>query len=319
MRTGIFTLVFLGMGFFCFSQNYLKKLMDEMPDLTNQTVTALPVKSEVPSVFGVIPANTYIGISDPAATDTLRALNQAYARAVLMYAFREGKGRGMTDFFHDGNGNDNASNYEELCELKLNCRLPLSQCGFESYRLASGEILVVLTVDTRARAKRQFIAFNGNIEVYSREVASDGANQSINKIMIDYQLAIRPTGLNMTEKYRCHADSRGKRNIESRFEDVLSDFEKYRYFYLPNDSIDLDLKDSVGAPVYHGLWYALMTDLFRQISKQYLNEQIRVKKVEDRYNANLISLNRETGTFNVRVDMEALILKDNSLYVLLKQ
>jgi hypothetical protein len=319
MRTSIFTIAFLGTVAFCFSQNYLKKIIDEMPEKPHQNITALPVKSEVPSVFGVIPANTYIGISDPAGVDSLRAVNQAYARAVLMFALQNGKGRGLTDFFHDGNGNDEASNYEELCELKVNCKLPLSQCKSDSYRLASGEILVLLTVNPDVRAKKELMVFNGNIEVYSKEIASEAVNRSISRLMIDYRLAFKPSGLNLTENYRSHADSRGRRNIESRFDDTFSDFEKYRYFYLPNDSTDQELSESPGAPVYHGLWYALLTDLFRQISKQYLNEQVRVKKVGDKFNANLISLNRETGTFNLRVDIQDLILKNNSLYVLLKQ
>ncbi len=319
MRTGLISFLLFGIVSFCCSQHYLKQLLDEMPDQSRQNQTALPVKSEVPSAFGPLPANVFIGISDPAAADTLRAMNQAYARAIFMYALQSGKGRGMTDFFHKGNGNDEvASNYEELCELRVSCQLPLSQCSFESYHLASGEIMVLLTVNSNIPANKALMLFNGDIELYSKEIATEGGNQSISRFLIDYRLTFQPSELQLRESYRSHADSHKRRSMISRFDGFLSDFENYRYFYQPDDTTDMPLNASIGAPVYHGLWYALMTDLFRQISQQYLNEQVRVKKVGDQHNANLISLNRETGFFDFRVIIQHLLLKNNTLHVMLK-
>ncbi|MDO9633982.1 MAG: hypothetical protein Q7J05_02920 [Paludibacter sp.] len=319
MRTFLLSICIFAGCFFCSSQTYLRKLIDDMSPPQQEKSVPIPVKSTIPAVFAAISPDTFIGISDPAMTDTLAAMNQAYARAIFMYALQQGKGRGLTDFFHDGNDREIASNYEELCELQLSCSLPLSQCSFEHNQLASGEMIVLLKVDAHAPQKNVRLQFDGKVEMYSKEISLDGVNQSINRISVDKRLAFMPSNMILNANYRYLADSRGKISIDSKFNETASYFDNYRYFYQPDDAMSLPAEEYRGAPVYHGLWYALMSDLFRQISKQFLNEQVRVKQVGDQYKSNLISLNRETGTFDFRVMIQRLMLKDNTLYVLLSR
>lgn len=319
MRIIFFIFLFSGFLSFGFSQEHLKRLMDNMDRQNLQQFSQVPVKNVVPSVFGVIPENTYLGISDPACSDTIRAKNQAYARAVFVYALQSGKGRGVTDFFHADDDSDALSNFEELYEMYINCKLPLNRCDIEYFHLLSGEVIAVLKVNPRLWPKKPTLFLNGVAESYSKEISEFGNEQSIKRLTISNELTYSNVSEKMTENYRYYSDSRKKLKIDCKFDDVWSDFENYRYFYIPNDSANIHQEDNNGALVYNGLWYAFISDLFRQVTKQYLNEQIRVKQVRDQYKSKLISLNRETKNFNFHIVVKELILKDDRLWVVLSR
>ncbi len=304
---------------FGFPQEDLRRLIDEMPTDRRNTNLPIPVTSDVPDVLGALVADTYIGISDPAMMDSLQALNQAYVRAVFMYALKEGNGKGMTDFFRDDFSGENGSNYEELFVVPLRTRLPLSQCNFKSYSLTSGEVVVLLTVDKRLPAKNARFYFVGNLELYAKELSLDGANRSVSKVNVDNNLTFSPAGLALTLQYRYLSDSNGKIDILSTFNGIRSDFDNYRFFYRANPDLEWMAVDDSGTPVYRGLWSAFLSEVVRHISKQGSYRQVRVKKLADRYLFNRVSLNREIGTFDFSVAVQRLILKDNSLYVLIQQ
>lgn len=288
--------------------------MSDSQSISNSTV---PVTSKFPPISGDISPDTFIGISDPGISDTLFAVNQAYCRAVFMYALQQGKGRGMTDFFQQGNQTDFSTNYEELCELNLKCNLALSQCSIEHYRLASGEIVVLLTVNKRQKPKNVMLRFDSRLEIYSKEIEMDGNNQSIARVNSQSRLQFLPSDMTLTDYYLGYADSRGRLMINSSFNGANSDFERYRYFYhTDNDEaiqwISPELK---GSPVYQGLWYALLSNITQQFSNHFQNEQVRIKKVGDSYQSKLINMNRETNAFDFRLKVQNIALRNDSLFV----
>lgn len=318
MRTCVILIWLSSVSFFCFSQDYLKSLIDGMSSSNQQELnTPIPVKSTIPQVFNLASAPVFVGISDPAIGDTLLAMNQAYARAVFMYALKNAKGRGVTDFFHDEDSGGLMSNYEELCLLQMNCSIPLSQCSFNHHQLSSGEIIVLLTVNPGIPPKNVIVNFAGEMEIYAKEISLDDVSRTINRISVNNNIVFYPSMMALNSDYRFHADSRGKISINSKFNEYNPVFEQYRYFYEPEDETELPEKKFSGAPVYHGLWYALISDVVKQISRQFMNEQVRVKQVGDEYQSKLISLNRETGTFDCVVQVQNIVLKNNSLHVML--
>lgn len=303
--------------------DYFKNLLDELPDpeLVRENVT--PVRAYLPAGFTYFPTGGYVGISDPMMTDTLKAFQQAYLRAVMMYALREGSGKGLTDFYTDDRDGEVASVYQEFVLLNSHSSYNSNAFEVQSYQLGSGEFVVVLSTRDDPDPNQSSLQFTTRIEHYSKEVVSGGVVQSYSKLNIQQQLRDTVSGIQNQESVEYQFSNTNRIAIRSSFNGVLSEPGKYRFFYFNTDEVPESATDSpatgaqstpaTGALTFSGLWFAAMADLFGQVTNQFQFLSTKVARVGDQYQSLALSLNRETGEFTYRLNVNRWRFYDNKL------
>lgn len=309
--------------------DYLKSILDELPDPTVVSENVTPVRAYLPTGFARFPSNGYVGISDPMMPDTLKAFQQAYLRAVMMYAIREGKGKGLTDFYIDERDGTNASVYQEFVLLKSQTLFPVHLFDVQSFQLGSGEFVVVLSLRNAPDPVQSSLQFSTRIEHYSKEVVSGGIVQSYSKLNIQQQLRDTVSGIQNQESVEYQFSNTNRIAMRSSFNGVSSEPGKYRFFYYNTDEIPDSAADSIapssmeingnqagsvtGALTFSGLWFAVMADLFGQVTNQFQFLSTKVARVGDQYQSLALSLNRETGEFTYRLNVDRWRFFDNKL------
>lgn len=341
--------------------DYLKSILDELPDTSVLSENVTPVRAYLPIGFARFPSNGYVGISDPMMPDTLKAFQQAYLRAVMMYAIREGKGKGLTDFYTDERDGTNASVYQEFVLLKSQTSFPVHQFDVQSFQLGSGEFVVVLSLRNAPDPVQSSLQFSTRIEHYSKEVVSGGIVQSYSKLSIQQQLRDTVSGIQNQESVEYQFSNTNRIAMRSSFNGVSSEPGKYRFFYYNTDEIPDSAADSIapssveingnqpesvngnqpetvtgnestsvtgnqptsvsgnqpgsvtGALTFSGLWFAAMADLFGQVTNQFQFLSTKVARVGDQYQSLALSLNRETGEFTYRLNVDRWRFFDNKL------
>lgn len=295
--------------------DYLNNLLNNLPDpVTNEEVLK-PVRAYLPEGFSDFPSQGFIGISDPLVSDTLRAFQQAYLRAALVYALRQGTGRGITDFYTAEREGANTSVYEEFIRLSAAISLPVSQLRVSSYQLGSGEFIVILSPGAEKCTTVSAVTFKANVELYSKELTSDGITQNFSKILIKSEIRDSLSGITNKEVADYQFSNQNRIAVRTDFNGMTNNLDNYRFFYfhpLPTDSIDTQ---SEGALTFQGLWFATMADMFGQVTNIFQNTFTKVRRVGDNYNSTLTLLNRETGEFSYQLKLRKLNFWENKLYI----
>lgn len=304
-----------------FSQSQQMEIVDKML-MPNQELTTsiIPLKSSLPCNFFRNISSSFIGISD-AGTDSATAYHQAYVRALSMVALRKGLARGMSDFFNDTNGEQISSNYEELCELKTSCNLPVAGLKVsDSIWLKSGEFVLFMTVDSTTVICDNRVNMNSSVSIYYKENETDGSRKIINKILLENKLFYSGKENGHTEKLTYIVSNNRWLSKETFFDDRKINTDRYKIFYEPITECMADTtgyKES-GSSSVDGLWYALVNNIYRQLSAQLKEQFLKVKKVGDRYQDKMITLNRESGFFRFGCVLVDGALVDNKLVTRIK-
>lgn len=320
-----FLLIFLGVFLFSFSCIFSQSKFGETNNNSSEPAqepisSIIALKSKLPCNYFSNISSSFIGVSD-VGVDSITAREQAYLRAMSMIALRNGLVRGMSDFFNDTNGNQISSNYEELCELKAYCNLPVTGLKVsDSIWLKSGELVLFVTVDSTNERRFERVSLNSSISIYYKENESDGSRKIINKISIENKLfyPCRETG--HTEKLTYIVGNNRWLSKETFFDDRKIGSDRYKIFYetLAGCAIDSTGCKEAGSNAVDGLWYAMINNLYRQLSAQLKEQFVKVKKVGDKYQDKLISLNRESGYFKFGCVLLDGALVDNKLVTRIK-
>ncbi len=294
--------------------DYLKDLLDKLPEPVVAGENVTPVRAYLPAGFTYFPTSGYVGISDPMMPDTLKAFQQAYLRAVMMYALREGKGKGLTDFYTDDRDGTTASIYQEFILLSSKTEVAVDRFEIQSYQLGSGEFVVVLLPRTVAGPDGNTLEFTTRIELYSKEVVSGGVVQTYSKMNLQQQLRDSVRGIQNKESVEYQFTNTNRVALRSVFNGEAVEQGDYRYFYQSTDEVATEPADSVqGALTFHGLWFAAVADLFSQVTSQFQTLSTKVSRVGDQYDAMALVLNRETGEFTYRLKINRWDFRDNKL------
>jgi len=299
-----------------FSQSQLKELMDKLP-LSNResNLPVIPVKSTLPCSFYSNISSSYVGISD-AGVDSTTAYNQAFLRALSMFAFQNGRARGMSDFYNDNNGEQISSNYEELCEINTTTNLPVAGLKIsDSFILNSGELVLFLNVDSSNVDLIERINAKSSVAIYYKENEIDGSRRIINKILLESIISYPDKSKEHTEKLTYILSNNRWLGNETFFDGQKINTGLYKIFYEPTDECISDTTGCKmnGTSTIDGLWYALINNMSRQLSSQLKERYLNVKQVGDAYQDEIKTLNRESGFFRFSCNIKNAALVDNKL------
>jgi hypothetical protein len=304
-----------------FSQTQVEKAIDKEPMTGQESVSpVIALKSTIPCNFFNNISSAFIGISD-IGVDSATARQQAYLRALSMVTLRKGLAIGMSDFFNDSNGEETSSNYEELCELKAKCNLPVEGLKVsDSIWLKSGELVLFLKVDTTTVKYAERINIESSASIYYKESETDGSLKEINKITQENNFFYPCRENGHTEKLTYNTCNNRWLSKETFFDDRKIDSDQYKIFYEPQGECNIDstgCKES-GSGSIDGLWFALVNNIYRQLTAQLKEHFVKLKKVGDMYQDKMITLNRETGYFNFGCKLIDGALVDNKLFIRIK-
>ena len=321
MRQLVVLYVILFFTLSIYSQNSIKDELHKLSDSRKGTSHKLiPLKVMLPCDFSTYLSGGYIGISDP-KVDSATAYNQAFMRALSVYGLHNAKARGMSDYFNDATMGSVASNYEEFCELKSECNLPVSSFKVATMiRLKSGEMLLKLEIDSTAKKSAEQIHFKSSVEIYNKETDVDGVSKTTAKI------AIKNTGNTLgnsqihTEVLTYFLSNNRWFSQESVLDSMKIDNRQYKLFYVT----DTDCKnDTTGFEdkafgTTDGLWFAFANSIYTELSSQLKPQLLNVKQVGDRYENKLTSLNRESGFFRFSTTLKGGVYFENKIYTKIK-
>lgn len=298
--------------------DYLKDLIDKLPEPVSAGENVTPVRAYLPAGFTYFPSGGYVGISDPMMTDTLKAFQQAYLRATLMYALKEGKGKGITDFYTDEREGTTASVYQEFVLLNSAADVPVDHFEIQSYQLGSGEFVVVLLPRNGEASSGNALQFTTRIEFYSKELVTGGVVQTYSTINLQLQLRDSVRGILNKELVEYQFTNTNRVALRSLFNGEATGQGNYRFFYHSSDQMAAEPTDSIqGSLTFHGLWFAAMADLFSQVTNQFQTLSTKVSRLGDQYDSLALVLNRETGEFVYRLKINRWDFRDNKLRLIL--
>jgi len=311
-----FVLIFLLSFQLLFSQSQLKEIMDKLPPSGSESnLSVIPVKSSLPCNFYRNIGSSFVGISD-AGMDSTTAYNQAFLRALSMISFRNGSARGMSDFYNDNNGDQISSNYEELCEINTTMNLPLEGLRIsDSFILNSGELVLFLNVDSSNVDLIERINAKSSVAIYYKENEIDGSRRMINKILLESKIFYPDKSQEHTEKLTYILSNNCWLGNETFFDGQKINTGRYKIFYEPSDECIGDTTECkmFGTSTVDGLWYALINNMYRQLSSQLKERYLNVKQVGDSYQDEIKTLNRESGFFRFNCNIKNVALVDNKL------
>lgn len=303
-----------------FAQSHLSKEIDCLSASNRQGKKGLlPIKAAFPcEIYSELSAGRFIGISD-VGQDTATAYRQAYLRALSMVALRNAEGSGMNDFFNQSGTKRTSSNYEEFC--RVSSKLDLAASAIRVSKplvLRSGEMVLFVTIDTTNVFDNQHIRFSNNVELYYKETEADGHRE--------LQSQLKITNLCTKNETDSLSESAIYTQVNERFrpEILLNNMNvtnnKYKVFYKPTDECRRDTAgyETKGRNTTDGLWAALASSVYGQLSAQVIAQFQKVKNVGDRYQNESISLNRESGLFRIDCRMTDVVYFENKLYTRLK-
>ena len=299
-----------------FSQSHLMKELDKIAPTHQENKTVLiPIKSTLPPDLWKEIGTSFIGISD-VKLDSASAYHQAYLRALSIYSLQNGMARGMSDFYKNEYGAVTSSNYEEICELKAHCKLPLAALRIKnSVRLKSGELILFLTVDSTEVNKDTRIQVNSSTSIYYKENERDGNHHIMNKILLENELIYSEQAKKHTEKSTYLLSNNRWTNKEVFFDNTKIENDQYRLFYDYSNAADTSKVEYNGSTVTTGLWTALINSLYSQLSAQLKPQFQKIKTVGERSESLTNSLNRESGFVSFGCTIEGIVMKDNKLEV----
>ncbi|MCX6307928.1 MAG: hypothetical protein NTY32_03520, partial [Bacteroidia bacterium] len=280
--------------------------------------TLFPLKSSLPELFSGIPIQGFIGISDPGA-DSATAYNQAFLRAVSMYNLSNGIGRGLSDYFTNDDNQTLSSKYEELCELKATCRISGASLKTAApIRLNTGEIILLLTVDSTLAQKTDLLEVKSSISLYYKENSSDNSLCMQRKMLLE--TSCKPVGMpgGHQEKLKNVCINNRWVNKETVFDNTLIDNAPYKMFYYMDQKCSVsttDFSSGTGKATFEGLWYALINSTYHQLSVQLKQQFQKEKSLGERYVKKQSLLSREVGFFRFKCLIESMQFCDNQLYV----
>lgn len=297
------------------------KIADKLEESDRESgIPLIAIKSTLPCNLFQPVSSSFIGISDT-GTDSVTAYQQAFLRALSLAAYRHGKARGMSDYFNDTNRKQQYSNYEEFCELKASCDLPVEGLKVvRSFRLSSGELVLFLAIDSNAVKPEKRVNLKSSTVIYSKENEINGSLKIISKIMMENQSVLDSAENNHSEKVTYHISNNRWLSKEIFFDNKKIDTDRYKIYYNPSSECGSDLTDSLnaGTGTVDGLWHALLINAFGQLSAQLKEHFLKVKKVGDSYQDKMISLNRESGYFQFGFELVDVLSKDNKIYTRIK-
>ncbi len=233
-----------------------------------------------------------------------------------MISFRNGRARGMSDFYNDNNGEQISSNYEELCEINTTTNLPVAGLKiYDSFILNSGELVLFLNVDSTNVDLIERINTKSSIAIYYKESEIDGSRKIINKILLESKISCPDKSKDHTEKLTYILCNNRWLGNETFFDGQKISTDRYKIFYEPVDECISDTTGCKmsGTSTVDGLWYALINNMSRQLSSHLKERYLNVKQVGDTYQDEIKTLNRESGFFRFNCSIKKVALVDNKL------
>ncbi|MEI8271809.1 MAG: hypothetical protein WCG08_04240 [Paludibacter sp.] len=304
-----------------FSQNSIRDVLNTLPDIKKKQSPALTaLKVMLPCDFSDCISNGYIGISEP-RMDSTKAYQQAYMRALSVYALQNSLARGMSDFFNDATAQSTSSNYEEFCELKSECNLAVSSIKvLNTIQLKSGEIILKLEIDSTHPKSVERIRFKSSVELYSKETEVDGNNKTNTKIYIKTSAIYSGETKGHSEMMSYYLSNNRWISQDLVYDSLKIDNSRFKLFYItePNCKNDTTGFDDRPFGTTDGLWFAFANGIYSALSSQLKPQFLKMKQVGDRFENKLISLNRESGFFQFSSTLIGGIYVENNLYTKIK-
>jgi len=311
------TWLFLLLPFSLSAQKSVIDVLNEMPETSStETHRTIPLKSDLPDFFLNVPLTGFIGISDPAA-DSAKAYQQAYLRALSMYAMQQGVGRSLSDYYTKEDGLHLSSKYEEMCELKVSCRVSQSSISLSTpIRLSTGEVILFLNVDSTRSATDDSLDIQSSVFLYYNENASDDSRKLYTKLLLENSCKFPHTGFYLRETLNNLMSDNSWVYKATTFNKEWVDNSRYRMFY-STDRICSEWKpednDKRCQNTFDGLWYALITSVYHQFSMQLKQQTQKETRLGEQYHKNLTGLNREKGFYGFQCRLESLEYCNNAL------
>ncbi len=301
-----------------FGQSELYKMIDSLPVPETQNYEKYTLVTSVfPCDINEYLSHSFIGISDPGLDSTV-AYEQAYLRALQMYALHQGiEAKGMSDYFKNEKGATYTSKYQEMYRLQSNCKINETAIQVvNKYELNSGEVILFLVVDSKKSHDSEELEIDLEINIFNHEIEEFGSPKS--EGIIEIRSSLKQVGIekNASEHFKIIHFGKNGIHANSFFSGGSIDSENLKFFYNKEDGCKFDsIPDNFGTVTYEGLWPAIIQNMFSQLTP-YLNEYIKnVKSVGDRYNNELMKLDRGSGWINFCLKIKKLYQKNNFLKI----
>ncbi|MEI6751744.1 MAG: hypothetical protein WCK78_01120 [Paludibacter sp.] len=321
-RISVLQVLLLCCGSF-FSQNSVYDNLTKLSDKAKETAkTFIPSKLMLPCDFSSYFSDAYVGISD-ARLDSATAYNQAFLRALSVFALQNAKGRGMSDFFNDSSTGSTSSNYEEFCELKAECELPSSAVKvMKTQRLKSGELILKLKIDSLDKNQNpdDNIHFMTSVELYNKETEINKNSTTATKLLIKNTAISTGDPKSHSETLTCFLSNNRWVSQESVLDSIKIDNSRYKWLYLMDNDCKNDTTgfEDKAFGTTDGLWFAVANGIYGSLSAQLKPQFLKLKLVDDSYENKLLSLNRESGFFRFSTTILGGIYVENKLYTKIK-
>ncbi len=319
-RFAILSLFFMFFFSSVHAQDSLLKLIESLPDASEDQFLNMPVPQNVPVLENVqsIFQKSIAGISEP-LSDSSMAIAQAYIRALCLLALQKGESMGVSDFFNQELSKIHVnSKYEEFFILKSTLSIASNAIKVSTpVFLKSGEAIVSIELDTTLKNnKHDHIKVETEIQLYHNEVYSNyGLEESV------YRTELKVKLMNDNEK-QLHTDKLSFTLINNRWQSKTCEFDQKiieqpsrLYFYQLPGILSAQNKDD-GLKMfntYYGLWNPLISALFWNLTLDMKEHLKKVKNLTESYSGISTTLNRESGKYKYLLNYKGCSLNENRL------
>jgi hypothetical protein len=298
-------------------QNSIPDVMNSLPETdTDLKSPFIPIKSEFPDgLFRPLP-DAFIGISDP-GLDSVPAYDQAYLRALTLFALSDGLCKGLCDYFTEESGKKITTKYMDLVRFQSDRTIGTSSVKVtEPVCLKSGELILYLLIADGETSSKNCIQINAGATLFN-QATNASQNELLNTKMIledSWHSTETPGHKELLENTMANNIRVNKKSIFDG-KNVLDNRLRLYYSSDPTSAEPRIHEKKYGTITYEGLWYALIHNLFYQLSaqsKQYFEKE---RNLNDLYGQKQLSLTREGGAFKYNFKLHDIQLSDNRLYV----
>lgn len=296
-----------------FSQNQLKEVLNGMSDVKLDKTKSIKQLSGIYPCFLNDYENALIAVSDP-VFDPKVAFEQAYKRLLMLHALKNAQGKGMSDFYTDENKLAFLTNYEEICFLHADFEFDPEVLKPDiKIQLKTGEMILVLLPGYKTG---DFLKkFQTKIYIYNKESQLDQTNKLTGKIQIENNIVDKINNKIEIDQTNIHIINHFKQIVESKHNQKVTFNHQIKTYYLPEDNCRQIQQDTTITSIstVNGLWNAMMHLYAMDIINNLKPEFEKMKHVSDRYDDNLITLNRESGNVNFSTWIRKIYFQNNEL------
>lgn len=300
---------------FAFSQSHLKDVLNGISDIKSDKTKSIKQLSGIYPCFLNDYENALIAVSDP-VFDSKVAYEQAYKRLLMLHALKNAQGKGMSDFYTDENNLAFMTNYEEICFLNAEFEFdPEILKPDIKIQMKTGEMILVLLPGYKTGNLLK--KFQTKIYIYNKESQLDQTNKLTGKIQIENKIIDKNNNQIEIDQSFIHIIDHYKQIVESRHNQKVTFNHQIKTYYLLEDKCQHTQLDTTISRIstVNGLWTAMMHMYAMDIINNLKPEFEKIKHVGDRFDENLITLNRESGNIKFRTWIRKIYFQNNELYL----